>query len=159
VRAIFEQYVDCQRRATRFDCRNFSITRALISRLVLDGSPFFVEGAGPSVSGSTSARWRAAFGMPGNEIRFHPELIVRHVSVRSLWREVGRYFRWGRNGKYSKLYATGHKSLLQAFVKSHFVRHFINPIFGGVSPIYFWSVHLGYWIGIAKEALETRRRT
>lgn len=159
VQAIFCQYVDGRCRTTRFDCRNFSVTRSFLDRVIAPDSFFFVEGAGPSVSGLTSTRWRDQLRTVGNGVRFHAELQVRHEAVRSLREEARRYFRWGRNGRYSALYAAGFHSLAYAFLRHHFKRHFIDPILKGhVAPLYVWTVHAAYWTGIALEALETRAR-
>lgn len=159
VQTIFCQYVDNRRRTTRFDCRNFSVTRAFLDCVIAPDSFFFVEGAGPSVSGLTSTRWRDQLRTVGNGIHFHAELRVRHEAVHSLREEARRYFRWGRNGRYSALYAAESHSLAFAFLRHHFKRHFIDPIvIGHVAPLYLWTVHAAYWTGIALEALETRAR-
>jgi glycosyltransferase involved in cell wall biosynthesis len=154
----FEKYVDASKHCSRFDCRNFSIRRAYLDELVPDGAPFFVEGAGPSVSGLTSLRWRPAFERAANSPLFCARLGVSHEPVTGMATQVGRYFRWGWLGAYSTYYREGDAGLFMAFARRHFRRHFIAPVIAGVSPWYVWAVHAAYWLGIAFENVRARRR-
>lgn len=149
----FRKYVQPTRRCSRFDCRNFSVTRRYLEELVGPDAVFFAEGAGPSVSGLTSTRWRDAL-MRGEEgIVFCGALDVRHEPVEGGREQLRRYFRWGRFGEYSSLYADGYRSLAEAFVRRHLAGHFLLPwLRGRVSPLYVWAVHFMYWLGIALHA-------
>jgi glycosyltransferase involved in cell wall biosynthesis len=153
----FRKYVQPDGRCSRFDCRNFSVTQRYLDELLSPGGVFFVEGAGPSVSGLTSTHWRDALTQGERGIVFCDSLDVLHEPVQGAREQLVRYFRWGRLGEYSRLYSKGYSGLLEAFLRRHCVRHFLAPSArGSVSFLYVWPVHLVFWIGIA---LESRRNS
>ncbi len=154
--AVFRCYVAHDGKSIRFDCRNFSLTRAYLEMLGAPQRAFFLESAGPSVSGGSSVHWRNRLLDATIGLRFVDSMRTRHVAVDSLLREARRYFRWGRLGQYSTLYADQGDSLWAAFLQRHFARHFLRPL-ARVSPLYLWTVHGAYWLGIALEARERKR--
>lgn len=154
VEAVSRRYINDSLNAFRIDCRNLSLKRRFVRELAPDGT-FFVEAQGPSVSGLTSARLRRLDDESFNlKIYFAPDLLVRHEPVDNLRQQLRRYFRWGREGAYSKVYRKEGYGLLISFFRFHFHRHFIHPCFStGVSVAYLWLVHSAYWAGIMVDHL------
>ena len=128
--------------AARVDCRNLWLRGDAVERVGRNG--FFPEDAGAALSGMMSRKLESA----GIRIGFDDGMIVRHEALTSMRAVVRTYFSRGATSDLATHYATGHRSLLHAFVRTYFMRHFVGPIRAGVSPAYVLLAHGSYWCGL-----------
>ncbi|NWF25740.1 glycosyltransferase [Streptomyces sp. PKU-EA00015] len=151
MRYSFTRYVD--RRAgssSRLDCRNLSLEVSGAASLL--GDRFFTEGRGPSVSGQTSHRMRAALSRAGRTLGYSDAMTARHKPVSSVKETVATYYLRGREGTYRSLYAP-HGSLGSALGRRYLMGHFVRPALASPGTAWYALVaHTAYWIGIAKSA-------
>lgn len=148
-RHVFTAYLD-QRRGTttRIDCRNLSLSSAFI-RAHFPEMVVFQEHSGPSVSGQTSLLMRRLLEGKSLMIAFAPHALTYHQPVLSLWSQLKAYYQRGRLGKFDVWYRQPGGSLWRAFVRRHFVRHFIDPwINGNCTLVYAVGMHVAFWMGI-----------
>lgn len=147
MRFIFESYVDNNNKASeRIDCRNLAIRNSFIddsyARSIFSNVTF-------GNSSQTSYDWRNSELDMISLVGYDENLIVNHKFILSLRSHVIKYFQRGKNGDFKTIYAEKYNTLLHAFVKYYFKRHFISPLFNyKVNFFYLWLIHFAFWFGI-----------
>ncbi|HEY6749526.1 MAG TPA: glycosyltransferase family A protein [Mycobacteriales bacterium] len=139
-------------REVRLDCRNVWLRGEVVESI--GPKTFFPEDAGAALSGMTSRILAAEKVTLG----FEPAMEVRHQPLTSVRAQAVTYFSRGATSDLSDHYAAGHRSLWQAFTRTYFRRHFVEPIGAGVSPAYVLLAHGSYWCGLFRRRAGRPRR-
>jgi glycosyltransferase involved in cell wall biosynthesis len=158
MRYMFLRYVDAGHGTTgRVDCRSLSLRASFLGAVFLDGD-IFPEGLGPSVSGQFSGRLRRLLKGSGTAVCYDSTLMTVHRPVESVWFQIRRSFRFGRDGEFWREYASNGRSLGSVFVKRYLRDHFVGPWRQGRCPLaYVVLMNGAFWIGIALRSREARR--